>query len=195
MKSAEHFEDLPNPGIALFAEPKDFHFAALNQVLKARQTGRQRALLTIPVGMGRNLLAAADLVNYYNSVILPDPSAQPHMLYVTSGNLMHQEAQQKITAFLPELTVSTELQQPPQAGLTFSTFRALSRQLDQIDPGSFDYITWHNFNDFDNRSELDIAKHFAPTFSLALQTTPAVHGAPLEEYFGASVYQPPHPLA
>lgn len=195
MKNTEHFDDMPLPGASLFAEPRGYHFEALNKILEARQAGHKRALITVAVGMGRCLLGAADLVNYYNTAITQDPAVQPHLLHVSSGNLMNREAQRKITSLLPELTISTELEQPPEATLTFSTFQTLYRRLDTINPDSYNYITWSNFNNYDNRADLEVAKHFNPTFSLAIQNMPSLHGEPLEGYFGGSVYQSPNPLA
>lgn len=137
--------------------------------------------------MGRAILTATDIVHYYNEAT-SESADSPRMLYVSQGATMHAEAREKITGLLPELTTASTIEQPPQAGLTFSTFHTLRKQLDRINPYTFDYITWNGFNAVDPTADMEIVEHFRPSFALAITSSLAPHGPSLEEYFGESVY-------
>lgn len=188
MKKPEHYDDTPPPGLTLFAEPRDFHFGASNAVLEARAAGQQRALLRVSVGIGRAMLVAADMANYYNTALAEDPGNPARMLHVTSRAILHEQAKLQIPDLLPELLVEAGMEQPPQAGLTFSTFSALKRQLNNVDPRSFDYIVWDSITPFNAATDMQVVRHFEPSFALAIEAGPPTNNPALDEYFGDSVY-------
>ena len=186
MQKHERF-DQEAPGLTLFADPRNFHLDIANKIIKSRREGKQKALVHIATGFGRYMLSAYDMVDYYNGALTTDRTAQPRMLFVSSGGLMHHQSWGKMTALVPELIATTSLEQPSAAGLTFSTFQALSKSIDRLDPTEFDYITWGNFSPTNADAELEVAKYFDPQFELAIETIPPLHPS-LTEYFGEPLH-------
>ena len=163
---------------------RDYQVDAWVALQKRRADKRKRALIHLATGLGKTSVAAVDVFHYQK---VENPGSK--VLFVSHMNDISHQAKNTFLFVNPNLTTSIFKQKIKDVDATFSTFQALYKQLDNIDPATFDYIIWDEAHHIEAETFSAVRKHFTPKFELGLTATPErADGRDIFNYFGHPVF-------
>lgn len=165
-------------------EARDYQIEAWDKLQQRRAKGRKRALVHLATGLGKTSVAAVDVFHY-----LKEENPNGRVLFVSHMNDISEQAKNTFLFVNPNLTTTIFRGKLKDVSVTFSTFQALFRKLDTIDPTHFDYIIWDEAHHIEAETFSAVRKHFNPQFELGLTATPErADGRDIFNYFGHPIF-------
>lgn len=165
-------------------EIRDYQIEAWSKLQKRRTLGRKRALVHLATGLGKTSVAAVDTLHY-----LKEENLAGRVLFVSHMNDISYQARNTFLFVNPDFTTSVFRGKLKDVEVTFSTFQALHRKLDEIDPSHFSYIIWDEAHHIEAETFSAVRKHFTPQFELGLTATPErADGRDILNYFGHPIF-------
>lgn len=165
-------------------EARDYQINAWEKLRKHRGKGRKRALVHLATGLGKTSVAAVDVIRYREE----NPNAR--ILFVSHMNDISKQARNTFLRVNPSFTTNIFRSEVKDVQVTFATFQALIRQLDNIDKDYFSYIIWDEAHHIEADTFSQVRHHFTPKFELALTATPErADGRDIFNYFGRPIFE------
>ncbi|MEX0827937.1 MAG: DEAD/DEAH box helicase family protein [Haliea sp.] len=211
----ERFGKVPFEDKGGFWQPRYYQHNAINHVLEAIATGRDRVLLTLATGTGKTAIAfqiAWKLFHARWSLAARasgDPGRQPRVLFLADRNILANQAFNDFSAFPEDALVRIDPETirkhgrvPKNGSIFFTIFQTFMTGRDadgnsapnfgDYPPDFFDFIIideCHRGGANDEGNWRGILEYFSPAVQLGLTATPKrQHNADTYAYFGEPVY-------
>ena len=181
---------------------------AVNRVMEAVATNKQRILLTLATGTGKTFIAFQIAWKLFQSRwnLRKDGLRTPRILFLADRNNLASQAIRDFSAFEANALVRINPQElskrgevPTNASVFFTIFQTfMTGEKDELvfgqyEPDFFDFIIideCHRGGANDESSWRDILNYFKPAVQLGLTATPKrVDNADTYKYFGEPVYK------
>jgi type I restriction enzyme, R subunit len=211
----ERFGKVPFEDRGGFWQARYYQHNAINIVLEAIGSGRDRILLTLATGTGKTAIAFQIAWKLFHSRWSlsarksGEPGRQPKILFLADRNILANQAFNDFSAF-PEdalVRIDPEIirkkgQVPKNGSVFFTIFQTFMTGTDadgspspsfgDYPPDFFDFIVideCHRGGANDESTWRGILEYFSPAVQLGLTATPRrVHNADTYAYFGEPVY-------
>lgn len=188
-----------------------FRDLAIERVMEAIATGKQRILLTMATGTGKTLVAFQIAWKLFHSRwnLTRQPSIRPRILFLADRNILADQAYNAFSSFqedaLARITpgdIRKKGKVPKNASIFFTIFQTFmsgppkddkpSPYFGEYPPDFFDFIVideCHRGGANDESNWRGIMEYFAPAVQLGLTATPKrQENADTYRYFGDPVY-------
>jgi type I restriction enzyme R subunit len=184
---------------------------AINKVLEAIESGRDRILLTLATGTGKTFIAFQLAWKLFHSRwnLSHEPSRRPRILFLADRNILADQAYNAFSAFTEDARVRIDPDEirrkgrvPKNGNIFFTLFQTFMSGRDgegnpapnfgDYPPGFFDFIIideCHRGGANDEGNWRGILEYFSPAVQLGLTATPKRKGnGDTYAYFGEPVY-------
>ena len=188
-----------------------FRDIAIERVLEAIATDKQRILLTLATGTGKTMIAFQIAWKLFHSRwnLSREPTRRPRILFLADRNILANQAYNAFSAFPEDAMVRIEPDDirkkgkvPKNGSLFFTIFQTFmsgppkdgepSPYFGEYPPDFFDFIVideCHRGGANDESNWRGILDYFAPAVQLGLTATPKrTENVDTYEYFGEPVY-------
>ena len=152
--------DPPEPA----PSPRPIQLEALEALAGTRDDGFRAGMVTLATGLGKTWLAAFDVARFGAS----------RVLFVAHREEILTQSRDVFRRIMPTASMGLYFSghNDYQADAVFASVQTLSRNLQLLDPGAFDYIVVDEFHHAAAATYRAVLDHFTPKFLLGLTATP-----------------------
>jgi type I restriction enzyme R subunit len=207
----DRFAAVPFEDKGGFFQLRYYQDIAIERVLQAIATGKERILLTLATGTGKTFIAFQIAWKLFHSrwSLSREPSRRPRILYLADRNILANQAYNEFSAFLEDAMVRIAPEDirkkgkvPKNGSLFFTIFQTFmsgppkdgkpSPYFGEYPPDFFDFIVideCHRGGANDESNWRGILEYFSPAVQLGMTATPRrKDNVDTYAYFGEPVY-------
>jgi type I restriction enzyme, R subunit len=207
----DRFAAVPLEDRGGYFQSRYYQDIAIDRVLEAISTGRERILLTLATGTGKTFIAFQIAWKLFQARwnLSREPTRRPRILFLADRNILADQAYNAFSAFPEDALVRIEPADirkkgkvPKNGSLFFTIFQTFmsgqskdgkpSPYFGEYPPDFFDFVVideCHRGGAYDESNWRGILEYFAPAVQLGLTATPKrTDNVDTYAYFGEPVY-------